>query len=419
MNLISQKAILNGSVRIPASKSHTIRALIISTLAEGQSVLINPLQSGDTISCLEACRAFGAEIIEEENKWIVNGKGVANPPTEIIDVGNSGTSLYLLLSAAALIPGESTFTGDYQIKRRSAQSLIDSLNDLGAKCVSTRGNGCAPFVVRGKLKGGLTTIECPTSQYLSSLLISCPLAEGGTEISVPLLNEKPYVEMTLDWLKNQNIKFENLDFKKFVIPGNQKYKPFSREIPADFSSATFFLVAAAITGGNVTLNGLDMNDTQGDKAVVEMLKKMGAEIEIGENFIRVNGGQLIGAELDLNATPDALPAMAVAGCFAKGETRLVNVPQAREKETDRISVMCKELKNLGADIEEMPDGLIIRESKLKGGNAHGYDDHRVVMSLAVAGLCSENPINIDTAESAGITFPNFVELMNSIGGKVT
>jgi len=133
----------------------------------------------------------------------------------------------------------------------------------------------------------------------------------------------------------------------------------------------------------------------------------------------VNGGELNGKELDLNATPDALPAMAVAGCFAKGETRLVNVPQAREKETDRISVMCKELKNLGADIEEMPDGLIIRESTLKGGDAHGYDDHRVVMSLAVAGLRSENPINIDTAESAGITFPNFVELMNSIGGKVT
>ena len=419
MNLISQKIEkLNGTVKIPASKSHTIRALIISTLAEGQSVLLDPLKSGDTISCLEACRAFGAEITEEENKWIVNGKGVANPPTEIIDVGNSGTSLYLLLSAAALIPGESTFTGDYQIQRRSAQSLINSLNDLGAKCFSTKGNGCAPLVVHGKLKGGKTTIECPTSQYLSSLLISCPLAEGDTEITVPLLNEKPYVEMTLDWLRSQNIKFENSDYKIFKITGGQKYKPFTRGIPADFSSATFFLVAAAITGGDVTLNGLDMNDTQGDKAVVEMLKKMGAEIETGENFIHVSGGKLTGKILDLNATPDALPAMAVAGCFAKGETRLVNVPQAREKETDRIAVMCKELKNLGADIEEMPDGLIIRESVLKGGDAHGYDDHRVVMSLAVAGLCSENPIKIDTAESAGITFPNFTELMNSIGAKM-
>jgi len=214
MNLISQKAILNGSVRIPASKSHTIRALIISTLAEGRSDLLNPLQS-------EACRAFGAEISKEENKWIVNGKGVANPPENIINVGNSGTSLYLLLSAAALIPGESTFTGDYQIKRRSAQSLINSLNDLGAKCFSINGNGCAPLVIHGKLQGGTTTIECPTSQYLSSLLISCPLAEGDTEINVPLLNEKPYVEMTLDWLKNQNIEFENIDFKKFKIKGNR------------------------------------------------------------------------------------------------------------------------------------------------------------------------------------------------------
>jgi len=418
MLLISQKSSVDGAVRIPSSKSHTIRALIISTLAEGQSVLLNPLKSGDTISCLEACRAFGSEIIEEENKWIVTGKGVSVPPTDVIDVGNSGTSLFLLLSAAALIPGESTFTGDYQIRRRSAKALIDSLTDLGAECFSTQDNDCAPLVVRGKLKGGLTTIECPTSQYLSSLLISCPLAEGDTEINVPLLNEKPYVEMTLDWLKSQEIIFENYDYKVFRIKGGQKYKPFSREIPADFSSATFFLVAAAITSGDVTLNGLNMNDTQGDKAVVTMLEKMGAKIETGEDFVRVNGGELIGAELDLNATPDALPAMSVAGCFAKGETRLVNVPQAREKETDRISVMCKELAKLGAEIDELPDGLIIRESALKGGDAHGYDDHRIVMSLAVAGLRSENPIKIDTAESAGITFPNFAELMNSIGAKM-
>jgi len=420
MNLLSEKVEkLTGKVRIPASKSHTIRALIISSLAEGKSVLLNPLVSGDTVSCLEACRAFGAEISEEENKWIVNGKGVASPPDDIINVGNSGTSLYLLLSAAALISGTTVFTGDYQIRRRSAQSLINSLNDLGANCFSTRGNGCAPLVVQGKMAGGKTSIECPTSQYLSSLLISCPLAENDTEISVPLLNEKPYVEMTMDWLKCQNIIFENSDYKIFKIKGGQKYKPFEKEIPADFSSATFFLVAAAITNSNVTLNGLDMNDTQGDKAVVDMLKKMGTEIETGENFVRVNGGQLVGTELDLNATPDALPAMAIAGCFAKGETRLVNVPQAREKETDRIAVMAAELKKLGADIEELPDGLIIRESVLKGGTARGYDDHRVVMSLAVAGLRAERAIEVDTAESAAITFPNFSELMNSIGAKMS
>ena len=419
MNLLSEKIEkLNGAVRIPASKSHTIRALIISTLAEGKSELLNPLKSGDTISCLEACRAFGAEISEEKNKWIVQGNGVSSPPNDVINVGNSGTSLYLLLSAAALIPGATVFTGDYQIRRRSAKALIDSLNELGAECFSTRGNGCAPLVIRGKMKGGKTTIVCPTSQYLSSLLISCPLAECNTEISVPLLNEKPYVDMTLDWLKGQNIKFENSDYKTFKIKGGQKYKPFVKEIPADFSSATFFLVAAAITNSDVTLNGLDMNDTQGDKAVVDMLKKMGAEIETGENFVRVKDGKLTGAELDLNATPDALPAMAVAGCFAKGETRLVNVPQAREKETDRIAVMAAELKKLGADIEELPDGLVIRESLLKGGQARGYDDHRVVMSLAVAGLRSEQPIKVDTAESAGITFPNFAELMNSLGAKM-
>ena len=189
MKLISHKSIVNGQVRIPGSKSHTIRALIISTLANGNSVLINPLESGDTISCLNACRSLGAEINQEKDRWSVIGKGIPDIPDDIIDVGNSGTTLYLMLSIAALIPGWSVFTGDYQIRRRSAQSLITSLEDLGATCFSTQGNGCAPIVVRGKMRGGSTTIECPTSQYLSSLLLSSPLAKGDTEIFVQRPNK--------------------------------------------------------------------------------------------------------------------------------------------------------------------------------------------------------------------------------------
>jgi 3-phosphoshikimate 1-carboxyvinyltransferase len=416
MKLKSVKCSLKGQVRIPASKSHTIRALIIATLADGESTLLNPLTSGDTKSCCKTCEALGAEIQYFDDRWIVKGTGGKLKKADgIIDVGNSGTTLYIALSAAALGKEIIEFTGDYQIQRRPATPLLNSLQDLGVEVVSVKGNGCAPITVRGPMRGGKTVIECPTSQYLSSLLLSCPLAKGDSEINVPLLNEKPYVEITLDWLTRQGIKFQNENFKKFEIPGKQSYTSFSREIPADFSSATFFLVAAAITNSDVTLRGLDMTDSQGDKAVVGMLRKMGVEIEISENFVRVCGGELTGAELDLNSTPDAISAMAVAGCFAKGETRLVNVPQAREKETDRIAVMCKELKKLGADIEELPAGLVIRESELKGGEVCGYDDHRVVMSMAVAGLRAENPVVVDSAEAMSITFPNFVELLNSLG----
>ena len=190
-------------------------------------------------------------------------------------------------------------------------------------------------------------------------------------------------------------------------------------VPADFSSATFFLVAAAITGSELTLCGLDYLDTQGDKEVVNILKTMGAEVETGERYIRIRGGVLKGGEFDLNAMPDSLPALSVAGCFAEGETRLVNVPQARVKETDRIAVMCRELKKLGADIVERPDGLIIRKSRLRGCAVHGHCDHRVVMALAVAGLAASGETVVSTAESASVTFPNFVDLMKKLGAEIS
>jgi 3-phosphoshikimate 1-carboxyvinyltransferase len=409
---------LRGAVRIPSSKSHTIRALLIATLADGTSVLGNPLDSGDTQSCVRACQAFGAEIAVSGAQWRVRGTaGNIRVPDAPIDVGNSGTTLYFAMATAALAQAPITLTGDYQIQRRPADALLAALQDLGARAVATHGNGCAPIEICGPLRGGRTTLACPTSQYLSSLLINCPLAGGATEISITLLNEQPYVEMTLEWLKRQNVSCANDAFRRMTVPGGQRYHAFTRDIPADFSSATFFLVAAAITGGDVTLHGLDMTDTQGDKAVVGMLQAMGARIEIAGESVRVRGGDLRGCELDLNATPDALPALAVAGCFARGETRLVNVAQARIKETDRIAVMRAELAALGATIEERPDGLIIRESALRGGTAQGHDDHRVVMAMAVAGLRAAGPITVSDAQALQITFPNFPTLLTALGAQ--
>ncbi len=292
------------------------------------------------------------------------------------------------------------------------------MNALGAEAISAKGNGCAPITVRGPLRGGSATLPCPTSQYLSSLLLNCPLARGSAEIIVPMLNERPYVDMTLDWLARQGITVHNDRFARFVIPGGQRYQPFTRDIPADFSSATFFLVAAAISNADVALHGLVMRDTQGDKAVVDMLRAMGAGIETSAGCIRVRGGALHGATLDLNATPDALPALAVAACCAQGETRITNVAQARQKETDRIAVMARELRLLGADIEELPDGMIVRGAPLQGGTVHGHDDHRVVMALAVAGLRSAAPVTIEGAEAMAVTFPSFVALMQRLGAQM-
>ena len=419
MKLIVEKSELSGSVEIPGSKSHTIRALVIASLAEGTSLIRKSLVALDTLAGLNACRLLGAEILKQED-WIVNGvSGHPRVPDNIIDVGNSGTTLYIALGTASLLDGCAVFTGDDQIRRRPAKPLIDALNTLGAQVESTRGNGMAPIIVRGPMKGGSVKIDgSKTSQYLTSLLINCPLAAGDSYIEVENLIEKPYIEMTLKWLEDQGISVENDGFERFSIPGNQRYKPFDKSVPADFSSATFFLGAAAITGADLTLVGLDMNDTQGDKAVVDMLSAMGAEVEQTDAGLRIIGGNLRGVELDLADTPDALPALAVTACFAEGETRLVNVPQARLKETDRIAVMCEELTKMGGDIEELSDGLVIRGSKLHSAFLHGHADHRVIMALAVAGLCVEGETAISGAEALSVTFPTFVDLMNGIGANM-
>jgi 3-phosphoshikimate 1-carboxyvinyltransferase len=424
--LIASQSELTGRVRMPGSKSHTIRAIALAAMAEGKSVIRRPLDSLDAQSAVRCYRGLGAKIDIEAGDsvnpvWTVEGVG-GKPvvPENVIDVGNSGTSLRLALGSAALIDrGTIVFTGDHQIRRRPAGPLIKSLNDLGARVWSTRENNLPPFVVQGRLTGGKTEMEAISSQYLSALLLSCPLAEGDSEIVLTLLNEQPYVEMTLAWLDRLGVRYTNNNFKSFAIPGGQRYAGFDCDVPADFSSATFFLCAAALAGKDVEILGLDMNDTQGDKAVVSYLRQMGAKIEITDEAIVVSKAELKGADLDLNATPDALPAMAVTACFAEGRTKLYNVAQARIKETDRIAVMTAELKKLGANIRELPDGLEIEPAKLHGGTVEGHDDHRVVMAMSLAGLRTEEPVVIRGAEAAAVTFPDFAELMQSLGADMT
>jgi len=414
MDLIVEPGGLAGTVPVPGSKSHTIRGLIIGMLAGGVSRLARPLRSSDTESCMHTVEALGARVAAaaDDGEWRITGTG-GRPQAcdEIVDVGNSGTTLFLAMTAAALADGCTEFTGDEQIRARSAQPLIAALRSLGATAYSVRGTGCAPLVVGGGLDGGRVRIECPTSQYLSSLLIGCPLAGDRTTIEVPLLNERPYARMTLGWLDEMGIRYEAApDMSRFELPGGQEYPAFNKDVPADFSSATFFLVAAAVTGSRLFLGGLDMADTQGDKAVVEMLKEMGCTVSVERGGLSIEGpDELRGGTFDLNATPDALPGMAVAGCLARGETRLTNVPQARIKETDRIATMAQELGRMGAEVTELPDGMVLRHSRLRGAEVEGHGDHRVVMALAVAALAAEGPTT---------TFPNFVELVRLAGAEM-
>ncbi|MEK7269416.1 MAG: 3-phosphoshikimate 1-carboxyvinyltransferase [Planctomycetota bacterium] len=421
MDLVCRPSNLRGEVTIPGSKSHTIRAVAFASLASGESRIESPLESGDTDSAARAYGALGATIARRPGAWIVRGTGgEPRAPDEVIDVGNSGTTTNVAVGSAALLrEGLAVFTGDAQIRKRPSGPLLAALNGLGARVESTRGNGCPPIVVRGRLKGGSVSIECPSSQYLTSLLVNAPLADGDSVIRVTRLEEKPYVEMTLDWLARLGIRIARDGLREFRIPGGQRYVAFTRRIPADFSSATFFLCAGAIGQNDVTVRGLDLDDTQGDKAVLEYLRALGARVDmLPDGGVRVRPGRLKGCRLDLNATPDALPMLSVLACFAEGKTVLENVAQARIKETDRIAVMREVLTLLGARITERADGLEIEGGALRGAEVSGHDDHRVVMALAVAGTAIPGVTTVRTAEAATVTFPTFFDCMKKIGAEI-
>ena len=427
MILTVKPSCLSGVVSVPGSKSHTIRAVAIASLANGTSHIHKPLISNDTLSAVSCYRSLGAEIdTKNDDLWVINGvNGQINPINTRIDVANSGTTMNLAIGTCALISPEKevTLTGDHQIQNRPVGPILNAVNDLGANGSTHKGNGCPPLTISGKLRGGKTTVRCTSSQYLSSLLLACPLAEGVSEISVPLLYEPDYARITLDWLNRQGIRYDMKDdLSWFRIPGGQHYSAFDLPIPADFSSATFFLCAGVLTGEEVIVQGLDFGDSQPDKAVAEYLIAMGAGLSSTKDGIRIGRSELTGCEIDMNRTPDALPAMAVTACFAEGETRLVNVPQARDKETDRITCMARELTKIGADIKELPDGLVIRGraggSNLTSGAVHGYGDHRIVMAMSLAGMALDGQMSIDTAEAINVTFPEYVTLMNQLGAQM-
>jgi 3-phosphoshikimate 1-carboxyvinyltransferase len=417
LKLISQASKLSGSIDIPGSKSHTIRAVAIATMAEGKSILRKVLMSDDTRSAMKAAEAFGAKVELNGDDLTITGIGGQNIPENIsIDVGNSGTTLRIFTALAATFNTTVKFDGDDSVRQRLMTPLFSALENLGAKVSSNQGK--CPFEITGPITGGKTNVDGISSQFLTALLFATPLIGGDSEITVDDLHEKPYVSITLDWLNKQNIKYSSQGLDQFKITGNQQYKAFDSRIAADFSSATFAICAAAITRSELFITGLDFNDYQGDKAVFDYLRKMGMQVEHTSKGVRVNCLELKGAELDINDTPDALPALAAAACFADGRTILGNVKQARLKECDRIAAMATELTKMGGKVKELPDGIIIEGAPLTGTKVHGYHDHRMVMALALAGMGAAGITNIDTAEATSVTYPSFVDDYKQLGANL-
>lgn len=420
MKLIVNPSKICGTAEVPGSKSHTIRGVLAAMLAEGQSTLYAPLQSEDTVSALNAAKKMGAFFNENpDGSWQITGFAGKTPQiNEVINLGNSGTSLRLLTAAASLFSCPIKFDGDNSLRTRTMDSLLNALQMLGAKTTHT--NGKAPLSVQGPLKGGKCTVSGVTSQYLSALLFAAPFAPDDTVIDLESLNEKPYVSMTLKWLDFLNIEYKaSDDLLHFEIKGNQKFKAFEKVIPADFSTSLFVLGAALQSGCNtgVEIKNLDFSDSQGDKEVFRFFEQSGAIINYGQTVHIPAVQKLKGGKFDLNNTPDSLPVFSAVAAGIDGETfHCLNVPQARIKETDRIDCMTRELRKMGGIIEELPDGMIVHGTKLHGAeNLESYGDHRIAMALAVAALNADSPSIINNIECAAVTFPDFVKQFSSLG----
>jgi 3-phosphoshikimate 1-carboxyvinyltransferase len=331
----------------------------------------------------------------------------------------------MLTAIAALGSGTISFTGDSSLCSRGMQPLIDALQGLQVKVQSAPG-GHAPLSVQGPIRSGNTQVEAMCSQYLSSLLFAAPGVPGnGIDIEVTRLSEEPYVKITLDWLNKLKAQFTATDdLMHFSIPGNQTLQAFDTVIPADFSTAAFPLGAGILAGScdGVTIKNLDFNDAQGDKAVFAMLESLGARLLYNnDNSVTVlPGSRLHSGELDLGQTPDALPLLAAVAAATPGAViKLGNAAQARNKETDRITCMTRELRKMGAIIEELPDAMIITGTKLSGATVDSCKDHRLAMALAVAALTATSATQILDAESCAVTYPDFIKDFQQLGADFT
>ncbi len=420
MKLTIQRSDIRGTVNAPPSKSYTHRAIAIAALSK-KATVNNPLISEDTKATIRASEAFGASIESKKESLVVKGfDGKLKIPDNVIDVANSGTTLRIMTAVASLVNGATVLTGDASIRTRPNTPLLNALNDLGAEAFSTRNNGMAPIVVRGKMRGGRVYIDGSiSSQFISALLIACPFAKNETTVMIKgELKSRPYVNITIDMLKGAGAKIAASGPNSFTIPPEQEYNMTSYNVPGDFSSASYMMAAGALCG-DVTIRNLYPSE-QGDSALIEILGKMGAQIQWDEKKgeVRSTKSNLKGITVDVGKTPDLVPTLAVLGAAAEGTMVIENAEHVRYKETDRLHAMTVELKKMGVDIREEKDRLIIKGGILKGAEVHGWDDHRIVMALAVAGMVAGGT-TVDTVESVSISYPGFFEDLRRIGATVS
>lgn len=405
---------VRGAIRPPGSKSITNRALACAALAEGESTLTGALDSEDTQVMIAALRQLGIAIDADLSSAVLRIKGCGGripAPGGELYVANSGTTIRFLAALVALGRGEFRLDGTPRMRERPIGDLVEALRQLGADAESEGPNGCPPVVIRAHgLPGGPAKVRGDiSSQFLSGLLMAAPYAERPVELSVAgTLVSQPYVRMTLAVMSAFGVDVPPGDLSRFRLPAGVKYRGRAYAIEPDASAASYFFAAAAISGGEVTVEGLSRQSLQGDVAFVDVLEQMGCRVTWGHDRITVSGGLLKGVDVDLNAISDTVQTLGAVALFANGPTTVRGVGHIRHKETDRIGALATELRKLGATVEERSDGLKITPGVLHGAAIDTYQDHRMAMSLALVGLRVGGVVIHDPGCTAK-TYPRFFE----------
>jgi 3-phosphoshikimate 1-carboxyvinyltransferase len=404
---------IDATVRVPGSKSYTQRALIIAALAEGRSVLHNPLIAEDTGYVIEALRSLGSniDIIVDKDMTINGTSGHLKNPEKEIYVGNNGTAMRLLTGVVALGTGHFTLTGSPRLCQRPIKPLLDALTSMGVDTRSKGNDGYPPVVIHANgLRGGTVTFtDIDSSQYISALLICAPFAESDTTIelkgTVPSL---PYVDMTVDAMQAFGVKVEAETPSRYVVKSTQQYTGTSYAIEGDCSSASYFFLAAALCKGRVRVQHINPKTLQGDIGFITIMERLGCTVMKGKDWIEVVGGQLNpGAfTFDLGNMPDMVPTLAVLGAVRPGRTTITNVSHLRIKESNRLAALTAELLKIGVRAEETDDGLVIEGDRPHGAEIETYNDHRIAMSFAVLGLAIPG-IRIKNERCVDKSFPGF------------
>ena len=409
---------VDATVRVPGSKSVTNRALVVAALAEGRSRILNPLFSDDSYWLMDALVRLGFEVRadREGGEVSIRGLGGRVPRGDVdVYVGNAGTVARFLPPALALGPGPYRLDGVPRMRERPVGDLVDAMRGLGAAVRYEDRDGSFPLIVEGGgILGGTTSVEgSKSSQFLSGLLMAAPYAKDGVTLRVEGdLVSKPYVGITTGVMRSFGVDVEEREGRFVVRPASYEARDYPVE--PDASGASYFMAAAAATGGRVTIPGLGSSSPQGDLRFAEVLERMGCAVEILEDRVTVAGPQrLRGVEVDMNPFSDTMITLAAIAPFAQGPTTIKNVEHTRHQETDRISAVATELTRLGAKVQEQRDGIRIIPHELRPATVRTYDDHRMAMGFAITGLVSSG-IRIQNPACVTKTFPDYFRQLNAL-----